>query len=93
MRINLDTLWARELSTISGSYINLRQNMISWKKLGIDPKILLPVFGPFPIKEDVCGNSVATNMVSKSLNAVGYVGYTQYNSIGNLWNEYANVYG
>ena len=42
--------------------------MRSWEEMGIDPKNLLPVLGMFPTKEDVCGCSVAINVVSKSLN-------------------------
>ena len=50
------------------SYINLRQNIISWKKLGIDPKTALPVLGTLPTKVDFCGHGDAINMVPKSLN-------------------------
>ena len=43
----------------------LSKNILSWKNLGIDPKIVLPVLGTFPMKEDVFGNGVDINMVSK----------------------------
>ena len=43
----------------------LSKNILSWKNLGIDPKIVLPVLGTFPMKEYVCGYGVAINMVPK----------------------------
>ena len=75
------------------SYINLRQNIISWKKLGIDPKTALPVLGTLPTKVDFCGHGDAINMVPKSLNNGCYGGYTQYDSIRKLRTAHANIYG
>ena len=59
---------------VYGSYIHFRQNLISWKRLVIFPRIALPVIETFPMKEDVCGNGVAIDTVSKSLNAGQYGG-------------------
>ena len=67
--------------------------MLSWKKLGIEIKIALPVLGPFPTKEDVCGYGVAIKMVSKSLSYRNYGGYTQYDSIRKFRNAHTNSYG
>ena len=55
--------------------------MIIWKKMGIYSKIILPMIGPFPIKDDVYGYGVAINMVSKLLNDRHYGDSTQYESI------------
>ena len=71
-RVNLDPFWARDPSTTNRSYIHFRENIVIWKKLGIDPKIVFPVLGPLPMKEYVCGCGVAINMVSKSLYEVRY---------------------
>ena len=77
MRVNLDVFWERYPPTIYVSYIHLCKNIFSWNKLGIYHKIALPVFGSFPINEDVCGYGVTINMVLISLNMGIYVGYTQ----------------
>ena len=61
--------------------------------MGIDPKIALPVIGRFIMKEDVCGYSVAINILSKSLNYGIYIGYAQYDLISKLRTSHANVYG
>ena len=45
------------------------------------------------MKGYVCGCGVAINMVSKSLNARHYVGYTQYDFISKLSTAHDNVYG
>ena len=64
-KVNLDAFWASETSTIYGSYIHFRKKLLSWKKVGIDLKIALPVFGTLPMKCYVCGYSVAINTASK----------------------------
>ena len=58
-RVNIDAFWARYPSTIYGSYIRFRKNLPSWKKLGIDLKIELPLIRQLPMKEDVFGYGVA----------------------------------
>ena len=57
-----------------GSYINLIQNIISWKKLGTYPKMALPVLVPLPMKVDFCGHGDSINMIPKSLNFGRYGG-------------------
>ena len=74
-------------------YIHSRGNILSWKKLGIDPKIALPVLGTFPMQEDVCSCVVVILMVYKSLHCVSYGGYTQYDSIGKFCNTRDNACG
>ena len=39
-RVNLDASLARGPSVIYGSYVHFRKNLLSWKKLGIDPTIV-----------------------------------------------------
>ena len=51
-RVNLDAFWIRDPLTMYGSYSSLRKNLLSWKKLVIDPKIVLPVLCSFSMKED-----------------------------------------
>ena len=58
-----DAFWERDPSTIYGSYIHLRKNLLSWKKLGTDSKIAFPVLGTLQIKEYMCGYSFDINMV------------------------------
>ena len=45
------------------------------------------------MKEDVCGYSVAINILTKSLNYGIYIGYAQYDLISKLRTSHANVYG
>ena len=67
--------------------------MIFWKKLGIYPKTVLLVIGPFPVNEDIFGYSVSINILFKSLNTLCYGGFTRYESIRKLRNSHANFYG
>ena len=67
--------------TIYGSYIHFRNDLISWKKLSIDPKIELPALVPYPMKEHVCWYAVAINTVSKLLKAGFCAGHTKYDPI------------
>ena len=92
-RLKFDAFWAGYPFTIYGSFIHSKKNLPSRKKLGIDPKSVLPLLGPFPTKKDVCGYGVAINIVSNQLNAGWYGGYTQYYCIRKLWTSHDNVYG
>ena len=44
------------------------------------------------MNEDICRCGAAINMVSKSLNAGFYGGYTQYESISKLITAHSNFY-
>ena len=63
--VNLDALFTKDPLTIYGSYIHFRKNLISWKKLGMDPKVASSVLVTFPIPNVVCCHDVAIRFVSK----------------------------
>lgn len=76
-------MWSRELGTVYGNLLNLRENIRLWDVVGVDPLQVLPKIGPFP-DVDVLGYSVAVNMLLKTLRIGKYGDYTQFDTVRKL---------
>ena len=86
-------MYVCRLGTLWFCYITQKLFSPNPETCRIDPKIVLPVLGPFPTKEYFCGNGVAINMLSEKINSGRYIGYTQYESIRKFQTAHVNIYG
>jgi hypothetical protein len=89
-RVNLDTFWAREESTVTANRRNLNQLVRLWvDQLGMPAP--LPSLGPYPTT-DVLGVGVAVAMLLKSRETGHYQDHMQFETIRKLRSAYSNVY-
>jgi hypothetical protein len=62
-QVNLDGIWSRSESTISGVKRGVIQLVAAWKRLGLTVK--LPDIGPWPLEDNV-GCRLAVGMLEQS---------------------------
>ncbi len=89
-RINLDSMWSRETSTVVANAGNLRKGLELLNGLNVD-LIGYPPLGPFPLT-DTQGYLVALQMLAHSRASGRYGPYTQFETIRKLRGAFSNVY-
>jgi hypothetical protein len=88
-RMNLDSFWSREPSTVTGTARMLVKGAAFSASLGLDPPY--PNRGPFP-QQDCFGYGVAVQILLYSLEEGRYDDYMQFDTIRRLRASYANVW-
>ena len=88
-RMNLDALWAREPTTVSGNLGRVRRVLELSAKHGMPPPF--PPLGPFPA-EDVLGYGAALVMLWDSLDEGQYADYKQFNTVRKLKSAVSNLW-
>lgn len=90
-RANLDAFWAREPGTVN----NTRREVMGIRKkassLGMDPDLLLPKMGPFPVT-DKQGMGLACCVLLRSLDEGKNEDTVQYSTALKMKTSYANMW-
>lgn len=89
-RANLDALWSREPSTVSGTLLACRQGARIATSLGFREKLFKPM-GPFPI-DDTFGMGAAIVMLQQSLQPGKYDKTIQFGTVRKFRSAFSNVY-
>ena len=89
-RLNLDSIWSREPSTIEKNVSSLARLITTCTSSGFDPQ--LPKLGPFAV-EDTSGYCVAFSMLLHSRRPGKHTKlYTQFDTIRKQRSAFSNVY-
>ena len=89
-RMNLDSIWSREPSTISKNINSLSRLIRTCVGSGFEPQ--LPKLGPFPVKDE-SGFCVAFSMLMHSRNPGRHTKlYTQFDTIRKQRSAFSNLY-
>ena len=89
-RMNLDSIWSREPSTISNNVNSLNRLISTCVGSGFDPQ--LPKLGPFPLADE-SGFCVAFSMLIHSRRAGRHTKlYTQFDTIRKQRSAFSNLY-
>ena len=89
-RLNLDSIWSREPSTIKNNMRSLNKLISTCEGSGFDPE--LPKLGPFPVKDEL-GLCVAFSMLIHSRNPGNHSKmYNQFDTIRKQRSAFSNAY-
>jgi hypothetical protein len=89
-RLNLDSIWSREPSTIKNNMRSLNKLISTCEGSGFDPE--LPKLGPFPVGDQL-GICVAFSMILHSKNPGNHSKlYTQFDTIRKQRSAFSNAY-
>jgi hypothetical protein len=90
-RANLDALWSREKSTVSGNLKNVRKAIEASERVGM--RCPYPLLGPMPV-DDVIGHRAAIHMLLYSLEAGAYSqDHKQFDTIRKMRSAFSNAWG
>lgn len=89
-RANLDALWSREPTTVSGNLLVARQGVNMATALGFQDQLFRPM-GPFPL-EDSFGMAAAIVMLQQSLKPGKYAKTVQFGTARKFRSCFSNIY-
>jgi hypothetical protein len=88
-RANLDALWSRETSTVTGNLSIARKMESCGEDIGI--RSVSPPMGPFPL-EDTFGMKVACALLKRSLDPGKWEEHVQFATARRIRSAYSNVF-
>jgi hypothetical protein len=90
-RANLDALWSREPGTVRNTWREVRNLETKAVLLGLDLHRMMPLMGPFPVK-DLVGMSVAVCILLRSLDMGKNEPTVQFSTTQKMKTSFANMW-
>ena len=91
-RANLDALWSREPTTVRTNLAQVRKMCAYGEdRLGFETKDVLPVMGPFPVRDD-CGMRVAALSTERSLDRGMNEATVQFGTVRRFRSAFSNMW-